>query len=95
MVIHASIVVGLAMMAKSHLLDLYSIPEECAPFAQRAQLTNISKCIKHVPGKKSSMGDKLCVKRREGVLDTSRMSLVRGVLTVDDFKAQRDTVSQS
>jgi hypothetical protein len=52
-----------------------------------------SKCIKHVPGKKTTVGDKPAVKRREGGLDLSRVSLVRGVTTVDDFKAQRTTVS--
>lgn len=33
------------------------------------------------------------MRRKEGVLDTSRMSLVRGVRTVDEFKHQRATVS--
>ncbi|KAK1921174.1 hypothetical protein DB88DRAFT_92041 [Papiliotrema laurentii] len=76
-VIHSSILVTLALLIKNHLLDMYGLPED--------------KCIKHVPGKKTTVGDKPAVKRREGGLDLSRVSLVRGVTTVDDFKAQRTT----
>ena len=51
-----------------------------------------SKCIKHVPGKKSSIGDKPAMRRKEGPLDVGRMALVRGCGNVQDFRTQRQTV---
>lgn len=53
----------------------------------------LSKSIKHVPGKKSAVGDKPAARKREGVMDLGRMPLVRGVSTVDEYKSQQATVS--
>ena len=52
----------------------------------------MSKCIKYVPGKKTAVGDKPAVRRKEEMLDLSRMPLVRGVSTVEEFCLQRATV---
>ncbi|WVR03096.1 hypothetical protein IAU60_000086 [Kwoniella sp. DSM 27419] len=73
--VDASVIVGLSVMLKNHLVALYHLPED--------------KCASHVPGKKSAIGDKPAVRRGSAVLDLSRMPLVRGVQTVDDFKNQQ------
>ncbi|TYJ53043.1 hypothetical protein B9479_006320 [Cryptococcus floricola] len=71
----ASIIVGLALMLKNHLVSLYHLQED--------------KCAAHVPGKKSATGDKPCQRRGMQVLDLDRMSMVRGIATVGDFKQQQ------
>ena len=63
-----------------------------AKMAKGSLLTG-RKCAKHVPGKKTAFGDKPAVRRREGLLDTSRMAYVRGVRTVEEFRVQRAAVS--
>ncbi|WVO15130.1 hypothetical protein L204_102774 [Cryptococcus depauperatus] len=71
----ASIVVGLALLVKNHLIKLYHLPED--------------KCASHVPGKKSVIGEKPTQRRGMPVLDLNRMPLVRGVTTVGEFKEQQ------
>ena len=61
----------------------------------RGIVLTFSKCIKHVPGKKSSIGDKPALRRKEGPLDVGRMALVRGCGNVQEFRTQRQTVSLS
>ncbi|WVQ94119.1 hypothetical protein IAU59_001197 [Kwoniella sp. CBS 9459] len=73
--VDASIVVGLAVLLKNHLLGLYHLPED--------------KCASHVPGKKSTVGDKPTQRRGSAVLDIGRMQLVRGVHTVGEFRQQQ------
>jgi hypothetical protein len=54
-----------------------------------------SKCLKHQIGKKSAMGDKPAVGKvgMAAALDTSRMPLVRGVSTVEEYGQQQAVVS--
>ncbi|WVQ72222.1 hypothetical protein IAR50_001771 [Cryptococcus sp. DSM 104548] len=73
----ASIIVGLALMLKNHLVSLYHLQED--------------KCAAHVPGKKSATGDKAAQRRGMQVLDLNRMPMARGVATVGDFKQQQTT----
>lgn len=63
----------------------------CRPDADTAK----SKCIKHVPGKKSALGDRPANRRPHAaeVLDLDRMPLVRGITNIKDFKAQQANVS--
>ncbi|WRT63186.1 uncharacterized protein IL334_000089 [Kwoniella shivajii] len=70
--IDSSIVVGLAVLLKNHLLALYHLPED--------------KCTAHIPGKKSTVGDKPTQRRGSAVLDLTRLPLVRGVHTVGEFR---------
>ncbi|KAK8844801.1 hypothetical protein IAR55_006651 [Kwoniella newhampshirensis] len=75
--VDGTIVVGLAVLVKNHLLGLYHLPED--------------KCASHVPGKKSAGGEKPAQRRGPCVLDVGRMPLVRGVRTVGEFKEQQAT----
>ncbi len=54
-----------------------------------------SKCIKHIFGKKSTIGDKPAVRRNKAsvILDLDRMPCVRGVATTEDFGQQQAAVS--
>lgn len=57
----------------------------------RPELTS-SKCLKHTPGKKSAAGDKPATRKHVAGLDLSRLPLVRGVQTVQEFRNQAATV---
>ncbi|EAL23165.1 hypothetical protein CNBA5100 [Cryptococcus deneoformans B-3501A] len=76
----ASIVVGLALLVKNHLVALYHLPED--------------KCASHIPGKKSTIGDKPAQRRGMQVLELSRMPLARGVVSIGDFKEQQVAFSR-
>lgn len=76
----ASIVVGLALLVKNHLVALYHLPED--------------KCASHIPGKKSTIGDKPAQRRGIQVLELSRMPLARGVFSIGDFKEQQVAFSR-
>lgn len=54
-----------------------------------------SKCLKYVPGKKTTIGDKPATRRREVThgLDIARMPMARGVETVNEYEVQRAAVS--
>ncbi|WVQ82810.1 hypothetical protein IAT38_004942 [Cryptococcus sp. DSM 104549] len=75
--VDASIVVGLALLVKNHLVALYHLQED--------------KCASHVAGKKSAVGDRPAQRRGPPVLELSRMPLVRGVQTVGEFKEHQAT----
>lgn len=55
-----------------------------------------SKCLKYVPGKKTTIGDKPATRRREVThgLDITRMPMARGVETVHEYEVQRAAVSR-
>lgn len=55
--------------------------------------TSISKCASHIPGKKSTVGDKPAQRRGMQMLELSRMPLARGVVNIGDFKEQQIAVS--
>lgn len=55
--------------------------------------TSISKCASHIPGKKSTVGDKPAQRRGMQMLELSRMPLARGVVNIGDFKEQQVAVS--
>ncbi|KIR30957.1 cohesin loading factor subunit SCC2 [Cryptococcus deuterogattii LA55] len=76
----ASIVVGLALLVKNHLVALYHLPED--------------KCASHIPGKKSTVGDKPAQRRGMQMLELSRMPLARGVVNIGDFKEQQIAFSR-
>ncbi|KIR53758.1 cohesin loading factor subunit SCC2 [Cryptococcus gattii Ru294] len=76
----ASIVVGLALLVKNHLVALYHLPED--------------KCASHIPGKKSTVGDKPAQRRGMQMLELSRMPLARGVVNIGDFKEQQVAFSR-
>nr|KIR48435.1 cohesin loading factor subunit SCC2 [Cryptococcus bacillisporus CA1280] len=76
----ASIVVGLALLVKNHLVSLYHLPED--------------KCASHIPGKKSTVGDKPAQRRGMQMLELSRMPLARGVVNIGDFKEQQVAFSR-
>ncbi|KAL7420405.1 Sister chromatid cohesion protein 2 [Cryptotrichosporon argae] len=75
--IDASIVIGLALLTKNHLLDLYSLSEE--------------KCLKLVPGKKSAQGDRAATRKSPGLaaLEWGRMPSARGVNVAGEWRAQQ------
>ncbi|CAD6587723.1 MAG: Sister chromatid cohesion protein 2 [Tremellales sp. Tagirdzhanova-0007] len=77
--VNSSIIVGLALLTKNHLLDLYGLAED--------------KCTKYVIGKKSALGDKPAVRRSHVSvpLDVGCMPWVRGVRTFGEFGQQRAT----
>ncbi|ORX35130.1 hypothetical protein BD324DRAFT_633983 [Kockovaella imperatae] len=81
-VIQASIIVGLAVITKNHLLNLYGIPED--------------KCVKYQLGKKSAIGDKPALPRKDDRvgMNFDRMPLVRGVHTITEFHEQRNAFLQ-
>jgi hypothetical protein len=59
-----------------------------------AKFVTRSKCLKHVPGKKSAIGDKPAI-RRQGVIvgfDTERMPFIRGVGVVEEYNIQQAAV---
>ncbi|KAK4684433.1 cohesin loading factor subunit SCC2, partial [Tremellales sp. Uapishka_1] len=76
--IHSSIVISIAILLKNHLESLYSLAED--------------KCLRHVAGKRSALGDKPAVRKHNIAveLNTSRIPLVRGVQTTDDFASQQN-----
>lgn len=55
--------------------------------------TFVSKCASHIPGKKSTVGDKPAQRRGMQMLELSRMPLARGVVNIGDFKEQQVAVS--
>ncbi|WVW81234.1 hypothetical protein I302_103225 [Kwoniella bestiolae CBS 10118] len=70
--VNSSIIMSLAVGLKNHLLNLYHLPED--------------KCATHVPGKKSTIGDKPTQRRGAAVLDLSGIPYVRGVQTFGEFR---------
>ncbi|WWC90225.1 uncharacterized protein L201_005158 [Kwoniella dendrophila CBS 6074] len=70
--VNSSIIIGLAVLLKNHLVYLYHLPED--------------KCATHVPGKKSTVGDRPTQRRGSTVLDLGGLPFVRGVHTLEEFK---------
>lgn len=68
-----------------------SLKSECLAVAA----ANLSKCLKLQIGKKSTVGDKPVSRRIPDPtpLDYSRLPLVRGLETIDDYMTQQTTVS--
>ncbi|KAG8957597.1 Sister chromatid cohesion protein 2 [Tulasnella sp. 419] len=76
----ASVVMGMILVLKTHLKNLYGLSED--------------KCSKWIPGKKSTIGDKAVVKRKPDLtLSWERMPYaVKPILLKDDIIQQKQTV---
>ncbi|KAF8889236.1 hypothetical protein CPB85DRAFT_1441418 [Mucidula mucida] len=73
-----TIVVGIAMLLKSYLKQLYSLSED--------------KCNKFVIGKKSAVGDKAVVRKHQNAIAWDRLPFAsRPMLTSEDADAQKNT----
>ncbi|KAL5501640.1 SCC2 [Sanghuangporus vaninii] len=71
-------IVGMVMLLKSYLKSTYSLSEE--------------KCQKFVLGKKSTIGDRPAVRRRDIGISWERMPFaVKAIRTIEDVQAQRAT----
>ncbi|KAJ7457662.1 hypothetical protein B0H11DRAFT_208709 [Mycena galericulata] len=72
----ASVIIGMVMLLKAHLKNLYSLSEE--------------KCSKFVAGKKSAVGDKAATKRNEKPISWTRLPYATApILTTSDVDAQK------
>ncbi|KAJ7164731.1 hypothetical protein C8R43DRAFT_1061973 [Mycena crocata] len=72
----ASVIIGMVMLLKAHLKNLYALSEE--------------KCSKFVAGKKSAVGDKAAIKRSEKPISWSRLPYaVAPILTTSDADSQK------
>ncbi|KII90510.1 hypothetical protein PLICRDRAFT_697054 [Plicaturopsis crispa FD-325 SS-3] len=72
----SSVVIGMIMLLKAYLKELYGISEE--------------KCVKFVVGKKSAIGDKAAVKRHERPISWERLPFaIAPILTSQDLDTQK------
>ncbi|KAJ7719905.1 sister chromatid cohesion C-terminus-domain-containing protein [Mycena metata] len=72
----ASVIIGMVMLLKAHLKNLYSLSED--------------KCSKFVSGKKSAVGDKAVTKRNEKPISWTRLPYATApILTTSDVDSQK------
>jgi len=72
----ASVIIGMVMLLKAHLKNLYSLSED--------------KCAKFVAGKKSAVGDKTATKRNDKAISWTRLPFATApILTTSDADAQK------